>query len=155
MVTWAEFAAAAPELAAVGERLLYQYKVGYAFLATVRKDGGPRLHPVCPAIANGHLYVFIEGESPKLADLLRDGRYALHAFPPGEGDEEFYRTGRAARVADPELRGAVVANYHRQPREAEVLFELKIEHVLQTVWENWPKPGMRPIRDKWHAPRAV
>ncbi len=155
MVTWAEFTVAAPELAAVGKRLLCQYRVGYAFLATVRKDGGPRLHPACPAIANGHLCVFIEAESPKLSDLLRDGRYALHTFPPEQGDEEFYCTGRVTRVDDPELREAVVASDHRQPRETEVLFELKVEHVLHTVWENWPKPGMRPIREKWHGPRAV
>lgn len=152
MVTWCEFAAATPDLAAVGKRLLHQYKVGYAFLATVRRDGGPRVHPVCPAIADGHLLVFIEAESPKLGDLLRDGRYALHTFPPEEGDEEFYCTGRAERVPDPELRASVVASYHRRPRETEVLFELKMEHVLHTFWENWPKPGMRPIRRKWHAP---
>ena len=50
MATWKEFAADRPDLAAIGERLLYQYKVGFAFLATIRKDGGPRVHPVCPAI---------------------------------------------------------------------------------------------------------
>jgi hypothetical protein len=30
-----------------------------------------------------------------------------------------------------------------------------LEHVLHTFWENWPKPGMRAIRTKWHAPRTV
>jgi len=151
MVTWEEFAVAAPDFAAVGKRLLYQYEVGYAFLATIRKDGGPRIHPVCPALAHGHLYVFIEGTSPKKDDLLRDGRYALHTFAPEEGDEEFYCTGHAELVLDPGVRAGVVAGYHRQPGDTEVLFELRIEHVLHTFWENWPKPGMRPIRTKWHA----
>jgi len=155
MVTWKEFSEAAPDLAGIGKRLLYQYQVGYAYLATIRKDGGPRLHPVCPAIALDGLYVFIEGESPKCADLVRDGRFALHTFAPPEGDEEFYCTGVAESVADPEVRAGIVANYHRPPAETEALFELKIEHVMHTFWENWPKPGMRPIREKWHAPEVV
>jgi hypothetical protein len=151
MVTWNEFAIAAPDLAAIGNRLLYQYDVGYAFLATIRKDGGPRLHPICPTISHDHLYTFIEQESPKYADLLRDARFALHTFPPEEGDEEFYCTGCAEKICVPELRTSVIATYHHHPRDTEALFELKIEHILHTVWENWPKPDMRPIRTKWHA----
>ena len=41
MVTWAEFAAAEPELADAGRSQLYQFGVGLAFLATVRRDGAP------------------------------------------------------------------------------------------------------------------
>jgi len=151
MVTWKEFSAARPDLAAIGERLLYQYQVGYAFLATIRADGGPRMHPVCPALSKGHLYVFIEGASPKQADLLRDGRYALHTFPPEQGDEEFYCSGRAVSVNDPGVRARVIASYHRQPRPTEMLFELKLEGVLHTTWENWATPKSRPQRTVWHA----
>ena len=52
MVTWKEFAAAEPDLAATGRSLLFQFKVGLAFLATVRSDGAPRLHPVCPVLSD-------------------------------------------------------------------------------------------------------
>ncbi len=151
MVTWGEFAAARPDLAEIGQRLVYQYKVGYAFLATVRRDGGPRLHPVCPAVVHGHLYIFVEDVSPKYGDLVRDGRYALHTFPPEEGDEEFFCAGRAEPVDDAEVRAAVVADYHRRPRETERLFELKLERVLHTFWENWPTPAMYPRRTVWRA----
>lgn len=151
MMAWNEFARARPHLAAIGERLLYQYHVGYGFLATIRKDGGPRLHPVCPAVANGHLYVFIENTTPKMADLLRDGRYALHTFPPEQGDEEFYCTGKAELISDPLVRAAVIASYHRRPHDTEMLFELKISHVLHTRWENWATPKSRPIRTVWQA----
>ena len=54
MVTWEEFAVAEPELAEAGCSLLYQFGVGLAFLATVRKDGAPRLHPVCPVLSSGY-----------------------------------------------------------------------------------------------------
>src|SRR5438093_12551441 len=91
MVTWKDFAAAAPALAEAGRSLLNQFGVGLAFLATVRQDGAPRLHPVCPVLANDRLFVLITPASPKLHDLQRDGRYALQTFPqPKPGSDEFY-----------------------------------------------------------------
>src|SRR5215510_11382529 len=105
MVTWRELAAAAPDLADIGRSLLFQFKVGLAFLATVRRDGAPRLHPVCPVLSNGRLFVLITPTSPKRDDLLRDGRYALQSFPqPKPGSDEFYIGGSAALVDDPIMR---------------------------------------------------
>lgn len=46
MVTWHEFVVAEPELAEAGRSLLFQFGVGLAFLATVRKDGAPPSSPV-------------------------------------------------------------------------------------------------------------
>src|SRR5437870_9308338 len=101
MVTWKEFDAAEPDLADVGRSLLYQFKVGLAFLATVRQDGAPRLHPVCPVLSNGRLFVLITPTSPKRYDLLRDGKYALQTFPqPKPGSDEFYIAGKAVLVDD-------------------------------------------------------
>jgi hypothetical protein len=76
-VTWKDFAAAAPELAEAGRALLNQFGVGLAFLATVRRDGAPRLHPVCPVLSNERLFVLITPDSPKRGDLARDDRYAV------------------------------------------------------------------------------
>jgi hypothetical protein len=53
MATWQAFADSAPELAELGLKLLNHY--GAAFLATVRKDGSPRLHPVVPIVTQGKL----------------------------------------------------------------------------------------------------
>jgi hypothetical protein len=88
LARWAELEHDAPEIAAAGKELIYQFGLGLGFLATVRKDGGPRVHPICPIIAHGGLYAFIV-PSPKQDDLRRDGRYALHSFPPAENDNEF------------------------------------------------------------------
>jgi len=96
MVTWKEFVAAEPDLADVGRSLLFQFKVGLAFLATLRKDGAPRLHPVCPVLSDHRLFVLIIPNSPKRHDLLRDGRYALQTFPqPKPGSDEFYIAGKS------------------------------------------------------------
>jgi hypothetical protein len=71
---WCDLESERPELAAAGHTLIYQHTVGLGYLATVRTDGGPRLHPVYPTIANGGIYVFVLNTSPKLRDLQRDGR---------------------------------------------------------------------------------
>ena len=71
MVTWREFEQSAPEIADGGRKMLYQFGPGLAFLATVRKDGAPRLHPICPTIVGGALYAFILHKSPKCSDLRR------------------------------------------------------------------------------------
>jgi hypothetical protein len=49
MATWSEFEQADPTMAAAGRKLLYQFGIGLGYLATVRKDGGPRVHPICPS----------------------------------------------------------------------------------------------------------
>src|SRR6202030_2230054 len=81
MATWNEFETDAPDIAAAGRQMLYQFGVGLAFLATLRKDGAPRLHPVCPTIVDGHLY-------------------ALHTFPSVDVDDEFLVMGRARFIDD-------------------------------------------------------
>jgi hypothetical protein len=107
MVPWKALAAAAPDLAETGRSLLQQFGgVGLAFLATVRRDGAPRLHPVCPVLSGGRLFVLITPGSPKRQDLERDGRYALQTFPqPKPGSDEFYVAGKAILVDDPAARG--------------------------------------------------
>ena len=106
MLTWSEFRDAEPDLAEAGRALLYQFGgVGLAFLATVRADGGPRLHPMCPVLVPEGRFGLIE-PSPKLQDLRRDPRFALHSFPPAETEDAFYVTGRVDLPTDPARRGA-------------------------------------------------
>jgi hypothetical protein len=153
MVTWTDFSAAAPALAQIGQRLLMQFGVGLAFLATVRRDGGPRMHPVCPVRSGGKLFVVVTRESPKRADLERDGRYALQTFPePKPGSDEFYVTGRARRVDDAAARAAVLADARHQADASEIVFELLIDRAMRTRWEDPLTPQMRPVRAIWRAP---
>src|SRR5215472_16621073 len=153
-LTWAAFAEREPELAEHGRRLFYPLgldKVGLGFLATTRADGGPRLHPVCPALLGGGLYVFVIGHSPKRADLGRDGRYALHCFPAEKDDESFYCSGPAREISDPRARAAAVPGFAHDVRDDEALFERRLSRVLHTVWENPRMPETRPIYRRWRA----
>lgn len=148
MATWSEFAASAPGLAVAGRRLFYQYGPGLGFLATVRADGGPRLHPVCPVMTDEGLYVFVVA-SPKGGDLERDGRYALHALLPDEVEEEFAVSGRAHRENDPAVRERVAAAYHAPVPDDHVLYALDVDRVLHAAYRfrgDWP-----PVYTKWAA----
>jgi hypothetical protein len=109
-LSWAQFEQASPGLAEAGQELLYQFGVGLAFLSTVRADGGPRLHPICPLLAGGRLLAHII-PSAKRADLRRDGRYALHSFPCPDNEDAFYLTGHAAVVEDAGVRETASTQY--------------------------------------------
>jgi hypothetical protein len=110
MKRWCDFASEKPEMAEAGRVLIYQFRVGLGYLATIRRDGGPRLHPVCPVLANGGLYAFIGNHSPKVHDLLRDGRFALHPSQ-SQVDDEFTVSGRAVPVTDAAIRQVVYDAY--------------------------------------------
>jgi hypothetical protein len=101
MITWTEFEQREPVLAEVGRAQFHQHDIGLGFLATVRRDGGPRVHPVCPVISPAGLHVLIL-PGPKRGDLRRDGRYSLHTemFPPPREDDGFAVTGRAREETD-------------------------------------------------------
>src|SRR5271156_6058600 len=125
MLSWSEFQNRAPAIADAGRGLLYKFGPGLAFLATVRRDGAPRLHPICPVIVEGRLYAFILGKSPKCGDLSRDGRFALHTFPMPDVDDEFMLAGRAVRIQDPGRSAAVKSELTRlgiKSTEEELLF---------------------------------
>jgi len=153
---WATLAADAPDLAETGRALLQQFGgVGLAFLATVRYDGAPRLHPVCPVLTAERLHVLITPDSPKRGDLERDGRYALQTFPqPKAGSDEFYVTGRAVLVADPAERDAVFRSARHMWDPSEIVFELWLERVQHTRWEHPLTPEMRPVRRAWRPPAS-
>jgi hypothetical protein len=66
MSSWGVFRAAHPSLAAFGVERLGGPP---AYLATVRSDGAPRVHPVTPIIGGDHLFLFMEPTSTKGRDL--------------------------------------------------------------------------------------
>ena len=148
MATWDDFEREAPKIAEVGRRLLPEV----AFLATVSAKGRPRVHPFCPAITDGRLWAFVMAKSPKRRDLDASRHFAIHALP-GPQDEEFYIAGTATRVHDRGSREAVLAVMpYDDADEQHLLYEFFPDHALSTRWENFQKPGMRPIHRVWRSP---
>src|SRR3712207_2862702 len=115
MASWSEFATAEPRLAGAVRALLQQYGPGLGYLATVRADGGPRVHPVSPVITDDGLFCFVV-TSPKRRDLERDGRYALHSYPPEDNDDEAYLTGHARPVDDPAVVDRLAGDLRAAPQ---------------------------------------
>jgi hypothetical protein len=94
---------------------------------------------MCPLVTDDALLGFLQ-PSPKRGDLHRDGRYALHAFPPEDNEDAFYISGRAVPVADPERRRAATAQFLAERKltaapqdfNAQELFEFYLERCLWT-----------------------
>lgn len=127
-LSWTEFREAETGLAAFAEERLSQPP---AFLATVRADGRPRVHPVTPILAPGGLYVFMEPTSPKGSDLRERGSYAMHNGVPdsaGTGGE-VWLTGTGTAVKDLTIRSSVGNAASYQPADRYVLFELLVDEV--------------------------
>ena len=107
MATWSEIEAAAPELAGRARAALDAHK--HKTLATLRRDGSPRISGIEATIADGELWLGMMPGSRKALDLRRDPRLALHSAsddPPDDptawtGDAKL--SGRAVEVDDPAL----------------------------------------------------
>ena len=147
-MSWQVFEGQSPELAT----LLYEkLNRKIAYLATLKKDGSPRLHPVTPFIANGMLYIFTEPSSPKVRDLTRDGRYALHCSVGGGGPlVEIEVSGEAVVIQNPHVRelaqryaasSVVIDSY--------VLYAFHIKRVLVVEYDEG-----KPVVRRWSNQQA-
>jgi hypothetical protein len=136
MASWSEFEADAPGIAAEGRRLL---EGGDALLATVRGDDPPTINPISVSFVDGHLYAFLL-KSRKRADLIHDGRYALHAWQDPKAPDEFALRGRVRQVSDPDERATAVRSWSFEADESYVLFEFLIESAIlgRRAADEWP-----------------
>jgi hypothetical protein len=170
--TWARFEDEAPDVAAVAERVwpgiaaLHRGEAppvgepcfSIAYLATVRADGGPRLHPFCPILAGGRLFAAIPWSSPKGDDLRRDPRCVIHALPGPEDDELSIRA-RARDVSSDDVTRTLVVGIVTasgvggmiDTASNHALFEFDLERVDVARWLDIGQPGTRAVRRRWVA----
>jgi len=149
VAAWAEFASAEPDLAAFAlERM--QRRIVYQ--ATLRLDGGPRVHPVSPWIAAGLLCVSFRDTSPKLREVARDGRYALHTAQPWDdhaGDYgEFMARGWLEQISP--SHPAVVGRPGLPPYGL-VHYSCSIEEAVATEYSEEELPVYR----RWKAAPSI
>src|SRR4029453_5032894 len=108
MASWKEIEAAAPELAGRARAAFDAHK--HKLLATLRRDGSPRISGIEATFADGELWLGMMPGSRKALDLRRDPRRGAHrpplgppeAPPPWPGDAK--RAGGAVGVDDPALK---------------------------------------------------
>lgn len=114
MPSWSAVTAAAPDLAALVERRFDAHGLG--LLATLRKDGSPRISGIEPLFALGELWLGMMDGSRKVADIERDGRIALHSATSDKNvaDGDAKVGGTAVRVADDETFQRFCAEFERR-----------------------------------------
>ena len=146
MATWAEFASAEPDLAAFAlERM--QNRIVYQ--ATIRLDGAPRVHPVSPWIADGLLCVSFRDTSPKVREVAREPRYALHTAQPWDDHAgtygEFLARGRleSLSASDPAVLGRP-----GQPPYGLVHYSCSIDEAVATEYDD----AELPVYRRWKSP---
>ena len=79
---------------------------GLVLVASLRRDGWPRISPVEPVVTDGQLYLGMMPSSMKSLDLRRDGRVLVHTTVNDkdgkDGETKIY--GRAREITDADER---------------------------------------------------
>lgn len=157
MARWQDVIAAAPELAERARALFDAHR--HKTLATLRKDGSPRISGIELTFLDGDLWFGGMWESRKALDLRRDPRFAVHSAsddPPSDptawpGDAKL--AGRAEEIADPErMKAIVAASGGEAPPGPSHLFRADIrELVLTRVGD----PPDHLVIEVWHEGQGV
>ena len=132
-MSWGNLEASAPEIARLGKERLDQARV--ALLASLRKDGSPRISPVEPYLSQGHLLFGAMSWSLKARDLLRDSRCVLHSAitGPDNGEGELKLYGRAIE-ADEQTRNNCQGWWSERPSSAAIVFAFEVEQAAFISW---------------------
>ncbi|MEU7138648.1 pyridoxamine 5'-phosphate oxidase family protein [Nocardia sp. NPDC046473] len=123
MATWRDFENEAPQLAAEVKRR-FQVHESHV-LATIRRDGSPRVSGSEVAFHDPDLTFGSMPGARKARDLQRDGRCAIHAHP-SDGDAKI--SGTAIELTDPAAREAAGA----APAGEDHAFRLELSAAVLT-----------------------
>ena len=145
VASWAEVVSAEPEFAERVRHLLAAHK--HLTLATLRKDGSPRISGSELQIEDGNLWLGMMTRSMKALDLRRDPRLALHSpsVDPPEGAESGWLgdakvAGRGVEVTE----GESPKDGHR--------FRIDITEVVLTRVGD---PPDHLVIESWHPGRGL
>ena len=153
MTSWNDIESDAPELAdAVRKRFDATL---HKTLATIRRDGSPRISGTEVLFADGDLWLGSMPGAMKARDLLRDGRCALHSAPVDEelADGDAKIAGTAMVVTDLDEIRRAWPEWEEQPHLGPAsahAFRIDVtEVVLTTV------AGDQLVVTQWHPGRGV
>lgn len=133
MARWDEVSGEAPELAATVKKILEAHR--HKALATLRKDGSPRISGTEVMILFGDVWFGSMWQSKKALDLLRDPRFALHSAtidPDDNWPGDAKVAGRAEEIADQEVKAAIRREIGEGPIGPFHLFRADVREVVLT-----------------------
>ena len=146
MANWGDLEKVEPEFAAQVRRLFDAGR--HKTMATLRKDGSPRISGIEVEFRDGELIIGIMPGSVKGADLRRDPRLALHSPSPDTpadspsdwaGDAKI--GGRAVELSEPV-----------RPEPAAHWFRLDLREVVVTTVG---RPADHLLIESWHPERGL
>lgn len=161
MVTWNQFAEAAPHIAEIFVRR-HTATHNLCLLATVRADGFPRISPMEPGIFGGQLVMVGMPGTTKFRDLERDPRLCLHTatVDPYVGDGDVKLWAEASNLQDKDFhdrfaedlfertgfdfRGEVFDPFYVADITGASSVELDDDELKITIWK--PGEGERVVR---------
>ncbi|MBO4274988.1 pyridoxamine 5'-phosphate oxidase family protein [Microbispora triticiradicis] len=148
MASWQEIEKENPTLAA---RVLASMGKGrHKTMATLRRDGSPRISGTEVEFKNGEVWLGSMPGALKALDLRRDPRVAIHGpsvdpdeADPASWDGEAKLAGRAVEVTDPAVREA----FGGPPGQDFHLFRVDVTEVVYTRVD---ESGEHLLIEMWH-----
>jgi len=141
VASWQEFVEATPEFARRVEERFTAHK--HHTMATVRKDGGPRISGTEVEIDSGELCLGMMPATRRAADLRRDPRLAIHSHSvdppdtdPGAWSGEAKLSGRAEELPDEQR----ASDRFRVDIEQVVLTRIESRELMIETWT--PEHGL-------------
>ena len=150
MASWSELEAEVPELVARARRHFDSNK--HKTIATLRRDGSPRISGIELIFAEGELWVGSMPQAVKALDLQRDPRFALHSASDADdfqGDAKL--AGLAEEVESDEVKQRVVQG--NAPPGPLHLCRLDITELVLISLGGDPPDHM--LVESWHPGRGV
>jgi hypothetical protein len=143
--TWAALVAAEPDFARRVRQVfdLRRHKT----LATIRRDGAPRISGIEIEFVNGDVVMGMMSGSVKAADLRRDPRMVVHAAsddPPGEN--------ASAWLGDAKIGGRAVEVSGEISGQPSNRFRIEISEVVLT---RVGQPADHLVIESWHPGRGL
>jgi hypothetical protein len=150
MPSWSEVEREAPELAERAKGFLDAHT--HLTIATLRRDGSPRISGTEIVWAGGDLYIGSMWRAVKALDLIRDPRYALHsgsADPEGGWQGDAKVAGRAVELSEDEI--AQVFPDRKGPSR---MHSFRLD-VSELVVVGLDEPREHMVIDSWHEGRGL
>ena len=144
MASWADIRREVPDFAGLVQSVFERNR--HMTLATVRRDGSPRISGTEIRFADGEVLIGMMARSRKALDLLRDPRIAIHgptADPPEEPREW---------VGEGKLAGRAIEVPNDDPDDDSHSFRIDVDEV---VFVHINDAGDRLVIESWHPGRGI
>ena len=158
MASWGEIEASAPELAARAKAAFDAHK--HKVLATLRRDGSPRISGIEASFTDGELWLGMMPSSRKALDLRRDPRLALHSATVDPSDDptawpgDAKLTGRAVEVDDPAMLERLGAGDQADGEEGDRAHLFRVE-ITELVHTRVGDPADHLVIDLWREGKGL